>query len=113
MRFFPLARRRNLGDVSHFWRSGGRVLVSDSSRMSLYQTSFCPYCERVRSAARRLGLDLPLRDIDEDSTRREELVGATGRQTVPCLRIEREDGSVEWMHESEDIVAYLEERFGA
>jgi glutathione S-transferase len=40
-------------------------------------------------------------------------VKATGRQTVPCLRIERADGSVEWMHESEDINAYLKERFGS
>ena len=84
-----------------------------SSGLSLYHTPFCPYCERVRSAARRLGLDLPLRDIDESFSHREDLVKATGRQTVPCLRVEREDGSVEWMHESEDIVAYLEERFGA
>ena len=87
--------------------------MSNPSRMSLYHNPHCPYCERVRSAARRLGLDLPLRDIEEDSTRREELVKATGRQTVPCLRIESEDGSVQWMHESGDIVAYLEERFGA
>lgn len=87
--------------------------MPDSSDLSLYHTPFCPYCERVRSVARRLGLDLPLRDIDESSARRQELVKATGRQMVPCLRVEGEDGSVEWMHESEDIVAYLEERFGA
>ena len=86
--------------------------VPDATRMSLYHTPFCPYCERVRSVAGRLGLDLELRDIDESSTRREELVKATGRQMVPCLRVEREDGSVEWMHESEDIIDYLEDLFG-
>lgn len=87
--------------------------MSDPSGLSLYHTPFCPYCERVRSAARRLGLDLPQRDIHESPAHRQELVEATGRQSVPCLRIQREDGSAYWMHESEDIVAYLEARFGA
>jgi glutaredoxin len=86
--------------------------MPDLSGLSLYHTPFCPYCERVRSAARRLGLDLELHDIEESSEHRKELVTATGRQSVPCLRIEREDGSVEWMRESEEIAAYLEERFG-
>jgi glutaredoxin len=86
--------------------------MPDLSGLSLYHTPFCPYCEDVRSTARRLGLDLELRDINESSERREELVTATGRQSVPCLRIESEGGAVEWMHESEDIAAYLEERFG-
>jgi glutathione S-transferase len=31
---------------------------------------------------------------------------------VPCLRIEKEDGSSEWMYESKDIIAYLDERYG-
>jgi glutaredoxin len=86
--------------------------MPDLSGLSLYHTPFCPYCVRVRATARRLDLDLPLRDIYESSAYLEELVEATGRQSVPCLRIEKEDGSVEWMHESEDIAAYLEARFG-
>jgi len=87
--------------------------MPDISDLSLYQTPFCPYCERVRSAARRLGLDLPLRDIYENPAYYEELVEATGRRSVPCLRIQRDDGSVLWMHESEDIAAYLERRFAS
>jgi glutaredoxin len=87
--------------------------MPEPSGLSLYHTPFCSYCERVCRTARRLGLDLELRDIHESSTRRKELVEATGCQSVPCLRVEREDGSVEWMHESEDIAAYLEARFGA
>ena len=86
--------------------------MPDPSGLSLYHTPFCSYCERVRVTASRLGLYLPLRDISESFAHLEELVEATGRQSVPCLRIEREDGSVEWMHESEDIAAYLEARFG-
>jgi len=33
-----------------------------------------------------------------------------GKRKVPCLRIE-EDGKTEWMYESNDIIAYLEQRF--
>lgn len=87
--------------------------MPDVSDLSLYQTPFCPYCELVRRSARRLGLDLPLRDIYENPAYRKELVEATGRPSVPCLRIQREDGSAVWMHESEDIAAYLEARFGS
>jgi len=87
--------------------------MSDASDLSLYQTGFCPYCRRVRDAIDRLGIDVELRDTAEDSSRRRELLQATGRQTVPCLRIEREDGTARWLHESADIIAYLEARFAS
>ena len=81
--------------------------------LSLYQTRSCPSCERVRSLMRRIGLDLEIRDINTSSALRLELIEATGRQTVPCLRIDHEDGSSEWMHESADIIEFLEENFGS
>ena len=87
--------------------------VPDVSSLSLYQTRFCPYCERVRVALRRFGLEIELRDVTETLTRRRELVEATGRSTVPCLRIANSDDSVDWMHESEEIIAFLERRFGS
>jgi glutathione S-transferase len=87
--------------------------MSENLPLTLYQTVSCPYCERVRGALRRLGANIPTRDIDAKTEWRRELHEATGRQTVPCLRIEAEDGSVEWMHESADIIEYLEDRFGA
>ena len=83
------------------------------ARLSLYQTRSCPYCERVRSLMRRIGLDLEIRDINTSSALRLELIEATGRQTVPCLRIDHDDGSSEWMHESADIIEFLEENFGS
>jgi glutaredoxin len=76
-------------------------------KLSLYHFSGCPYCALVRRAIDQLGLDVELRNILESSERRRELVEATGRQTVPCLRIESQDGGVRWMHESRDIVDYL------
>jgi len=32
---------------------------------------------------------------------------------VPCLRIDKDDGSVQWMYESNDIIAYLKREFKA
>lgn len=80
--------------------------------LSLYYFDGCPYCARVRSAIDRLGLDVELRDIQRDSAHRRDLVEATGRQTVPCLRIDRPEGT-RWMHESLDIVRYLESEISA
>ena len=50
-----------------------------------------------------------VRDIDSDVVAREQLQAATGRTTVPCLRIESEGSAVTWMHESRDIIGYLRE----
>ena len=87
--------------------------MPDPEKLSLYQTRSCPYCERVRGALRRLGLDIEIRDINASSALRVELIEATGRQTVPCLRIDRDDGTSEWLHESSDIIEHLEEHFGS
>jgi len=80
------------------------------SGLSLYFFEGCPWCTRVRSALDRLGLEIELRDIQADRARRAELLAATGRATVPCLRIE-EGASARWMHESADIIRWLEKTY--
>ncbi len=75
--------------------------------LSLYHFDGCTYCARVREAMRRLDLEIELRDIQANSSYRSELVAATGKQMVPCLRIEQ-PGGPRWLHESADIVRYLE-----
>ena len=84
----------------------------DVSRLALYQFDSCPFCQRVRDAMARLGTSIELRDIQRDAGRRQELIEATGRATVPVLRIEEPTGEVRWMPESLDIVRFLEESFG-
>ena len=78
-------------------------------KLSLYHFFGCPFCQLVRRAIDKFGLEIENRDVLESSERRRELVHATGRQTVPCLRIESADGEVQWMHESRDIIDYLRE----
>lgn len=80
--------------------------------LALYQFDSCPFCARVRSAAHSLGVELELRDTLADVDNARAVVEATGRRTVPVLRIEHEDGGVEWLPESADIVRYLRDRFG-
>ena len=77
--------------------------------VALYEYMSCPYCARVRNALAGMGLEVESRDIQLDRQRLQELIDATGRTTVPCLRIESDRG-VEWMHESRDIIRYFEER---
>lgn len=77
--------------------------------LSLYQRPSCSYCVQVRSAAERMGIALELRDVRQEPSRREELVAARGRATVPVLRIDSADGTTHWLPEALDIIRYLKE----
>ena len=79
-----------------------------SPKLALYHYEGCPYCSMVRDSVDRLGLDVELRDILRHGEYQDELLAATGRRMVPCLRIEEGSGAVRWMHESRDIIDYLE-----
>ena len=80
--------------------------VSDRISLALYHYDSCPFCVRVRTAIHKLGMTVELRNIHREPRYRSELVAATGRQTVPVLRIEKA-GAVKWLPESADIVRYL------
>lgn len=51
-------------------------------------------------------LDLELRNTS-DREHAQALMAGGGKTQVPCLRIENEQGAVEWMYESDDIIQYL------
>ena len=78
---------------------------------SLYQFNACPFCVKVRRSMQRLNLPVELRDAKPEGPFREELKQQGGEVKVPCLRIEQEDGKIQWMYESSDIIAYLEKKF--
>ncbi|KPA51059.1 glutaredoxin [Photobacterium leiognathi subsp. mandapamensis] len=79
------------------------------AKLKLYQFDACPFCVKVRREAKRLSLPLETRDA-KVAPWEQELIEQGGKRKVPCLRIEKEDG-VEWMYESNDIIAYLQQRF--
>jgi glutaredoxin 2 len=85
--------------------------MTGAGDLSLYHYDSCPYCARVRRVIAELGVEVELRDIEEDAGHLRALVEARGRRTVPVLRIRHAEGD-EWMPESADIIRYLRERFG-
>jgi glutaredoxin len=78
--------------------------------MAIYQFKACPFCVKVRRALKRHSLDIELRDAKKNETFRNELLTQGGKIKVPCLRIE-ENGVVQMMYESSEIINYLENRF--
>jgi glutaredoxin len=79
-----------------------------TAHLSLYQLPACPFCVKTRRAIKRLGLNIELRNINQNEKYREELIKEGGKRTVPCLKITQKDQSIIWMYESSDIIAYLE-----
>ena len=72
----------------------------------LYVKTNCPYCEKVLTHARKLGVTLETRNI-ADKRYLDELMRAGGKRQVPFLMDEERAVS---MYESDDIVKYLENR---
>lgn len=85
--------------------------VDDVKSVELYGYPQCPYCTRVLNAISMLGIEVPLRNTMTDDAHNAALVAATGRETVPVLRIEMRDGTIRWLPESKDIVRFLADRF--
>ncbi|WP_394180273.1 glutathione S-transferase N-terminal domain-containing protein [Marinomonas posidonica] len=82
----------------------------ETKQLALYQFFACPFCIKTRRAIYKLNLPIEKRSASEGSPYREDLLIGGGRVKVPCLRIE-ENGNVEWLYESSDIIQYLEKRF--
>lgn len=83
----------------------------ETKKLSLYEFKACPFCIKVRRKMKKLNLSIERKDAMSDSESRAELLKARGKVKVPVLRIQSEDGSVQWMPESSDINQYLERRF--
>ena len=73
-------------------------------KLELYFFPECPYCQIVERALQETGLYSKVAhfNINQDPKKREHLIQATGRSTVPCLFIDDRP-----MHESRDIAAWL------
>jgi glutaredoxin len=86
-------------------------LDTATSRMALYQFNLCPFCVKTRRKVRRLGLNIETRDARNDPKWNTELVNEGGKYQVPCLRVVKDNGDVQWIYESSDITDYLDKRF--
>ena len=84
---------------------------AQTAKIQLYHFDSCPFCARVRSTIEELALKIEYRNTQMDPKNSNDLLAGGGKRTVPALRIEQEDGSIQWMYESSDIVNYLHERF--
>jgi glutaredoxin len=82
-------------------------------KFALYQFETCPFCVKVRRAMKRMGLNIELRDIKKVPSFSEELLKKGGQLQAPCLKISNSDGSVQWLYESSDIIAFLEDSIKA
>ncbi len=88
-----------------------RQVEASLQNLSLYQFHACPFCVKVRREMQRLNLPIELRDAKAAGLFRDELEELGGAVKVPCLRIEHEDGTTEWMYESSDIIAHLQSTY--
>lgn len=89
---------------------GQAVVVKEAAGLSLYQFHACPFCIKTRRALHRLNVPMTLHDAKNDPVQRERLLAGGGKVKVPCLHIQ-EQGQSRWLYESNEIIAYLEQRF--
>lgn len=82
-----------------------------SKDLALYQFKACPFCIKVRKEIARLGLNIETRDAQHNPEHRAALEAGGGRIKVPCLKIQQDDGSERWLYESDEIKAWLQDRF--
>ena len=81
------------------------------SNLTLYELDGCPYCAKVTTKLEELGLEYDSVMVPAAHSERTEVEEISGQTGVPVLV--DEDHDVEGMPESDDIVAYLEETYGA
>lgn len=79
-----------------------------SVKHELYYSSYCYFCQKVLAFLQANERNVELKSTSEQSNATALMQGG-GKTQVPCLRIEKDDGSIEWMYESDDIVAYLKQ----
>lgn len=75
-----------------------------TKNLVLYMKPTCPFCLKVLRFMSTNDIDIPLRNILEDSEALETLKTVGGKNQVPCLFIDGEP-----MYESDDIIAFFTE----
>ena len=84
----------------------------DPSSLTLYVRDYCMFCHRVLRTVEDLGVEIEVKNIWQDRGHEQELLQATGRGTVPVLKIKQPEDDDKWLPESTDIIQYLQTEFG-
>lgn len=58
-----------------------------SSKVQVYSTDYCPYCDRAKALLRKKGIEFEDIDVTHSPEQRTYLIEATGRRTVPQIFI--------------------------
>jgi len=89
-------------------------------KLALYHYQSCPFCGITREAIKYMEkgasgkpatYQIDQRDILKQPKYRKELINGGGKPQVPCLRIETNNGTIQWLYESRDIIAFLQNRY--
>ncbi|WP_408958031.1 glutaredoxin family protein [Natrinema sp. 74] len=78
--------------------------------ITMYELPGCPYCAKVRSKLDELELEYDIIEVPRSHEDRTEVEKVSGQTGVPVI-VDEANG-VDGMHESDDIVAYLEKTYG-
>ena len=81
------------------------------ANITLYELPGCPYCAKVIDKLNELGLEYDSIEVPRSHGERTEVKDVSGQTGVPVILDEEHD--VDGMAESDDIVAFLEETYGA
>ena len=87
------------------------IVDAETTGMAMYEFRACPFCMIVRKVIHHKNLNIELRDARRNKAWGEELRLQGGKYQTPCLKITDSGSDVQWMYESKDIIAYLEQRF--
>jgi glutaredoxin len=81
------------------------------SMIELYMREGCPFCQKILAAVEQLGMeegkDFTVIDAAPETPGREVVLRVGGKAMVPFM-VDKEIS----MYESDDIIAYLERKFG-
>jgi glutaredoxin 3 len=81
--------------------------MGQPSDLVLYQAEWCPYCARVRAKLTELLVDYRSVNVPRPHDQRGEVQAASGQTSIPVLV----DGDTVLV-DDDDIVPYLEKKFG-
>lgn len=87
------------------------VVDAETTGICMYEFRACPFCMIVRKVIHHKNLNIEVRDARRNKAWGEELRLQGGKYQTPCLKITDADSHVQWMYESKDILAYLDQRF--